>query len=399
MQLVPGLDLQSLKESVSFLSMNAPSNDLSFQKTDESFLQVKESEQSFSSMVKEEMNREKNVSSSDVPRDDEEQKVRYEKTEDKKTETKVDEKGVKNENEKLESAKIVTSFFQVPIENVDDQNEIDRGSIALLQGFAVSEAGVLDETFRGHDFVKFETGKTDETEDELLEGFSKNVKGETSFTKNIFTVIDERTKSSVQNVKGEKLFEKNSLQAKHGNQMDVELSLDVLKNVHSNSDVTDVNIPNEGAKNFQAMLTQELQNNSDSILKAATFILKDNNQGTIKLNLNPESLGNIKIQLELSDKVVSGKIVVASSEAFGAFKESADNLKQGFANAGFDVGEFIISYEQHQSGNENLAGHNRDESFAFAQSNKSYNDAQIVEAIPQGNGAYIQANHSLSIVA
>ncbi|MBR7064747.1 MAG: flagellar hook-length control protein FliK, partial [Treponema sp.] len=152
-------------------------------------------------------------------------------------------------------------------------------------------------------------------------------------------------------------------------------------------------------KNFQAMLTQELQNNSDSILKAATFILKDNNQGTIKLNLNPESLGNVKIQLELSDKVVSGKSVVASSEAFGAFKESADNLKQGFANAGFDVGEFIISYEQHQSGNENLAGHNRDESFAFAQSNKSYNDAQIVEAIPQGNGAYIQANHSLSIVA
>lgn len=106
--------------------------------------------------------------------------------------------------------------------------------------------------------------------------------------------------------------------------------------------------------NFGAMLSSQLQNNATELVRTGSIILRDGNMGTINLILHPEELGNVKISLELNDKMVSAQICVASEEAFQAFKDSIASLKQAFADSGFDTGSFDLSWsgngQQQQSG-------------------------------------------------
>lgn len=102
---------------------------------------------------------------------------------------------------------------------------------------------------------------------------------------------------------------------------------------------------------FQSMLASAVQENAPDFVRAGSIVLRDNNQGAINLILHPESLGNVKIQLSLSDKVISGQITVHSNEAYQAFKEGIDSIKQAFAQSGFDTGSFDLNF----AGNNNFA--------------------------------------------
>ena len=113
----------------------------------------------------------------------------------------------------------------------------------------------------------------------------------------------------------------------------------------------------EGTKGsqFYSMLTTEIQNSAEEFVKNGSIILRDGNAGTINLILHPEELGNVKISLELHDKMISAQIKVASEEAYQAFKDSIASLKQAFAESGFDTGSFDLSWagqgQQQQQGN------------------------------------------------
>ena len=95
--------------------------------------------------------------------------------------------------------------------------------------------------------------------------------------------------------------------------------------------------------NYQSMLANQIQNNAPEFVKAGSIVLRDNNQGTINLILHPESLGNVKVSLQLTDKVIAGQIVVQSQEAYNAFRDSMDSLKQAFAQNGFDTANFNLA--------------------------------------------------------
>ena len=113
----------------------------------------------------------------------------------------------------------------------------------------------------------------------------------------------------------------------------------------------------EGTKGsqFYSMLTTEIQNSAEEFVKNGSIILRDGNAGTINMVLHPEELGNVKISLELHDKMISAQIKVASEEAYQAFKDSIASLKQAFAESGFDTGSFDLSWagqgQQQQQGN------------------------------------------------
>lgn len=95
--------------------------------------------------------------------------------------------------------------------------------------------------------------------------------------------------------------------------------------------------------NFQAMLENMIESNAQDFAKAGSIVLRDNNVGNISLILHPESLGNVKINLELSDKVVTGHITVASKEAMQAFESNLNNLKTAFTQGGFENASFDLS--------------------------------------------------------
>ena len=100
----------------------------------------------------------------------------------------------------------------------------------------------------------------------------------------------------------------------------------------------------EKGQSFASMLSQELRSNAADFVKTGHIILRDNNSGLIRLTLHPESLGNVNISLELSDKKISGKIHVSSQEAYDAFNENLDGLSQAFVQGGFESAGFDLSW-------------------------------------------------------
>jgi flagellar hook-length control protein FliK len=98
------------------------------------------------------------------------------------------------------------------------------------------------------------------------------------------------------------------------------------------------------APDFQSALAERLRDvwNGD-IVQSAHIVLKDGDSGTIRLQLKPESLGNVKIELNLSDNNISGKIVVESDEAKSAFERNMSELADAFKQGGFDSARLEVS--------------------------------------------------------
>ena len=67
------------------------------------------------------------------------------------------------------------------------------------------------------------------------------------------------------------------------------------------------------------------------------MVLRNGDAGLIRLRLEPESLGGVKIELKMTEKQISGKIIVESDIAGEAFRSSIDALKDAFAESGFET--------------------------------------------------------------
>ncbi|HAE23622.1 MAG TPA: hypothetical protein DCG47_15080, partial [Spirochaetaceae bacterium] len=97
-----------------------------------------------------------------------------------------------------------------------------------------------------------------------------------------------------------------------------------------------------GGGNFSEVLAERLRANSTDFVRAAQVVLKDGNLGLIRLRLEPEHLGGVKIELKLAEKQISGRIIVESDLAGEAFRSSLDSLKDAFASAGFETSSLEV---------------------------------------------------------
>ena len=95
---------------------------------------------------------------------------------------------------------------------------------------------------------------------------------------------------------------------------------------------------------FESMLARELhQNFNNDIVRHASVMLRDGNEGTIKLALKPESLGNVKIRLEMAENRITGHILVESEEALRAFEREIASLEKAFRDSGFEGADLEMS--------------------------------------------------------
>jgi flagellar hook-length control protein FliK len=104
---------------------------------------------------------------------------------------------------------------------------------------------------------------------------------------------------------------------------------------------------------FEDILSRELhQNLNNDIVRHASVILRDSAEGTIRLALKPESLGNVKIRLEMAENKITGNIIVESEEALRAFEREITSLEKAFVESGFEGANLEMSLAANGGGAE-----------------------------------------------
>ena len=180
-----------------------------------------------------------------------------------------------------------------------------------------------------------------------------------------------------------------------------EMTLDLAKADSAQMNILSSNSQTAGANGsqFQAMLTNQIQQSAPELVKAGNIILKDNDVGQIKLVLNPESLGNVKIDLHISEKNITGRIIVASAEAYNAFKESADSLRQAFINSGFETAGFDLQFAGQNTSGQQEQHRNSDAHFRMMHTYGDYTAGQYDGDLETEENYAFSAWNSVNIVA
>jgi hypothetical protein len=171
----------------------------------------------------------------------------------------------------------------------------------------------------------------------------------------LIKVVDERTDSVAESLfapKEDQFITKVSFPQNGTAEMQLSLTDSGQALVQGLFDNTDgKNAAPQQESLFSSMLSAEIEKAAGDFVKAGSIVLRDNNAGNINLVLHPDSLGDVKIHLKLTDNVIAGHILVTSEDAYLAFKNSIESLKAAFQSGGFEAGQFDLSWSQNNDGN------------------------------------------------
>ncbi|MBD5443555.1 MAG: hypothetical protein HDR34_09205 [Treponema sp.] len=221
---------------------------------------------------------------------------------------------------------------------LSDKNVADFDYVLSNEDFSINESGEIDENARIKSRFYLDSEKK-------------------------ILVSDYRTENSTEKT-GETNAKSDSLRfgdvtVTGDNTAQITVDLNAMEKAGSNILSSDSQTAAANGSDFQAMLTNQIQKNASEFVRAGNIVLRDNDSGQIKLVLHPENLGNVKIDLQISDKNITGRILVASSQAYNAFKESAESLRNAFVSSGFESASFDLNYSG-QGAEQNNGGQNRD---------------------------------------
>ena len=329
-----------------------------------------------------------------------------------------DEKSVKSEK-KVDFAQIEKTLKDVKKIGSDDEekNAIDIDDIrtlleddnsALFAAITASETILKEQN--SNDFSDLTQISQEIFDSEInLENDVTDVNPKTfAFDKDGKIIVKDyrtektETEESVEKVNGKNPSDSTELKVtdvkfeNNNAQMTMEVASNAQQNIVSSNSQT----ASAAGSDFQAMLANQIKQNAGEFVKAGSIVLKDNNAGSIKLILKPESLGNVKVDLQISDKNITGRIVVASQEAFNAFKENADSLKQAFINSGFENANFDLCFAgQNAFGNQ--SGSKQENPAASFQMARTYGDlaGDSVDGSYEEMEAQFTEKSSVNIVA
>lgn len=92
-------------------------------------------------------------------------------------------------------------------------------------------------------------------------------------------------------------------------------------------------VPPRDAASFQQYLVDR---GYGQLVDQARIVLKDQNAGEIRMTLYPESLGKVKVALNLTDSSLAGQIFVENQTVKDVFQSNMDGLLQAFRDGGWN---------------------------------------------------------------
>ena len=81
------------------------------------------------------------------------------------------------------------------------------------------------------------------------------------------------------------------------------------------------------------------------IVKQTGILLKDANQGEIRLILRPEALGKVRIRLNLDENNIAGRIFVENINVKDAFNSTLEELQRALRDSGFNAANLEVSVQ------------------------------------------------------
>lgn len=173
--------------------------------------------------------------------------------------------------------------------------------------------------------------------------------GHTSWAQSGASVLKEAG-SSTENASSDGLFKMNGQDS---------MGLEGMKN----SATQEVSFKSSAGETPSGAFARHLRESLNSdIVKQAKFVLKDQGAGEIKLILKPESLGRVKIQLNLQENNIAGRIIVENSSVREAFEKNMASLQKALRESGYETEGLEVTVDQGQTSREGF-GHeqgNRD---------------------------------------
>jgi len=181
-----------------------------------------------------------------------------------------------------------------------------------------------------------------------------------------------------------------------------EITLELrLPNQGQESQSAPVSWETKAGQAFEDILARELhQNFNNDIVRHASVVLRDSSEGTIRLALKPESLGNVKIRLEMAENKITGHITVESEEALRAFEREITSLEKAFVESGFEGANLEMSLAADSGGAEQWQGTEASQSLMriIAASHYEAAAAEWTE-IPAALDYYYQGTKSINVLA
>ncbi len=81
----------------------------------------------------------------------------------------------------------------------------------------------------------------------------------------------------------------------------------------------------------------------DDIMRYARLIIRGQNQGEIRLTLQPAEMGTVRVRLQLEDSSIVGRFIVENNNVREIFEQNLPDLQRSFREQGIQVGNMDVS--------------------------------------------------------
>ncbi len=94
----------------------------------------------------------------------------------------------------------------------------------------------------------------------------------------------------------------------------------------------------------EAQLARHLRNElPEQVLRQAQMVIRGENDGEMRLSLNPPELGGVRVRMQIHDNLIAVRFIVENNSVRDVFEQNLHSLQQQLADSGFENAGIEVS--------------------------------------------------------